>query len=428
MLSLLSVAEVIAQLGGVLLGWGWLLLLFLALWVAWEVYLVVKHIDFLSRTRWTFYQITLPEDAAQTPLSFENALEVWGGMHKDPDLVERLFEGYFLPWFSCELQCSKNRARYIMVVPTEHARFFEGVIYGQYPMAEVKEVEDYAQQFSYQDIEKTFDMWGSEIVLVKDDIYPIRMYRDFEDTLAEDDKYVDPHQALVEAFTTINEGEHFWVQILVKPVSADTITTWAEKGQERIAELSGSKKEKSVGIFAAIANIFISLPADLFKAFTSGPLEAEEQKKEEAKFKIYNPSEDAEMKGILQKVSRTGFKTMIRVMHFAPQGQLHKPNYGKAIGAFKQFNSFQMNSFKPLKTSKTNGPNYILKQTRRAYRKRKVLIDYQYRDFWGDSSGYMLTAEELATIYHFPMKYLRSPSVERASSGRGSPPDNLPYA
>lgn len=418
---------VVAQLADVLLAWGWLLLVLLALWIAWESYMYIKHVDYVSGIQWTYLQVTVPAEVGQTPKAFENAIEVWGGIHKDPDLIEMLFEGYFLPWFSCEIACQRDNARYIIVVPTGHAKFMEGVIYGQYPTATVKEVEDYSLSFRFPNIEKTFDMWGSEMVLARDDIYPLRLYREFEDALAEDDRFVDPHQALIEAFTNINEDEHFWVQIMVKPMAAKTIEAWSEKGQARIAELSGSAKEVSPGWIRKIAGLALKIPGDLMQAALAGPVEAEEAKKEERRFKIYNPSEDAEMKGILQKVSRSGFKTKIRVMHFAPVGKLHKPNYGKAIGVFKQFNSFNLNSLKPDGNSKTNGPNYILKQTRRRFRKRKILIDYQNRDFWGDKSGDMMVAEEIATLYHFPIKYVKAPSVERAISGLGSPPENLPY-
>lgn len=420
-------ALAITQLADVLLAWGWLILVFLALWIAWETYLYLKHIDYVSGIQWTFLQITVPEDSAQTPKAFENAVEVWGGIHKDPDLIESLFEGYFLPWYSCEIQCERNRARYIIVVPSGHAKFMEGVIYGQYPTAAVAEVEDYTQEFTYRNIEKTFDMWGSEMVLAKDDFYPIRLYREFEDVFAEDDKFIDPHQALIETFTNVNEGEHFWIQILVKPMAAKVIEAWAEKGQDRIVELSGSKKEKKPNWIQAIGGFFMTIPSEILQTVLSGPLEPEEMKKDEKKFKIYNPSEDAEMKGILQKVSRSGFKTKIRVMHFAPMGKLHKPNYGKAVGVFKQFNSFNLNSLKPSSSSKTNGPNYILKQSRRRYRKRKILLDFQQRDFWGDASGDMMSAEEIATLYHFPIKYVRAPAIQRAIAGLGSPPTNLPY-
>jgi len=421
-------ASLLAQFADILLVWGWLFILFLALWIAWETYMLIKHIDYIGAIKWTYLQITVPDDAGQTPKAMENAFEVWGGIHKDPDLIEKYLEGYFLAWFSCEIQCSKGQVRYVMVVPTVHAKFFEGVLYGQYPTAEIVETDDYTQMFNVQDIDKTFDLYGADIVLVKDDYYPIRTYIEYEDRLAEDDRFVDPHQALVEAFSTVGEGEHFWVQVLVKPVSGSVIQKWADKGQEKIKELSGEVVEKPEGIWAGLAKALGALPKETVQAATVGPLEPVDAADEGPQLRFYNPAQDAEMRGILQKVSRTGFKTRIRVMHFAPAGKLHKPNIGKAIGAFKQFNSFNLNSLKPEPSTKTNGPNYILKQTRRRFRKRVMLFNFQWRDFWGDDSGEMFTAEELATLYHLPIKYVRSPAVERGTSGLGAPPENLPYA
>lgn len=417
----------IASLSEVILAWGWLLVSFLAMWVAWETYKLIKYIDYGSSIQWTFLQITIPDLAIQTPKAIENAIEVWGGIHKDPDVVEKFFEGYMLPWYSCEIQCQKDRVRYIMVVPAAHSKFFEGVIYGQYPTAEVKEVEDYTQEFTYQEMEKTFDMYGTEIVLVKDDIYPIRTYREWEDALMEDEGFVDPHQALIEAYSNVGEGEQFWVQIMIKPVGADVINAWAESGQKKIAEVSGEKVEEKKSVMGQLFEILLALPNELFKAFSSGPVEAGSEKDEKPVLRMHNPAQDAEMKGILQKVSRTGFKTKIRLVYIAPAGKLNKPNISKAIGAFKQFNSFHLNSFKPDPDTKTNGPNYFLKAQRRRLRKRILLLNFQWRDFSGDSSGQMMTAEELATIYHFPTIYVKAPVVQRATSGLSSPPENLPY-
>jgi len=40
----------------------------------------------------------------------------------------------------------------------------------------------------------------------------------------------------------------------------------------------------------------------------------------------------------------------------------------------------------------------------------------------------MMNAEELASVYHFPVKYVSAPSVERAKAGKKNPPADLPYA
>lgn len=158
-----------------------------------------------------------------------------------------------------------------------------------------------------------------------------------------------------------------------------------------------------------------------------GPQEADRQDKDQ-QFRFFNPTDDAKMKGILQKVSKEGYETKIRVISLAPKGEFLKPNIGVAVGAFKQFNTNNLNSFKPDGATKTNAPNYFLKQYRRQVRERNILLLFQWRDFFELDSGYMMNAEEIATIWHLPSKYLRSPGVQRATSGLSSAPENVPYA
>jgi hypothetical protein len=95
---------------------------------------------------------------------------------------------------------------------------------------------------------------------------------------------------------------------------------------------------------------------------------------------------------------------------------------------FKQFNTFHLNSFKPASDSKTNGPQYFMRERRRYWREKKIFLEYQWRDMWGYEAGQWMSTEELATVYHFPVKYVRAPGVERAKAGREAPPENLPYA
>lgn len=407
--------------------WGWLLVVFLVLWLAWETYKVLKMIDYVNAIEWTFLQITLPDNAEQTPKAMQHAFDVWGGIHKSPDLVEKYFEGYLEAWYSCEVQCTAGQARYIMVVPTNHRKFFEGVIYGQYPTASVTEVEDYSQNYQWDQIGKKFDIYGAEIALTKEDIYPIKTYLEYEDPLAPEDRFIDPHQSLIEAYTNVKPGEEYWFQVVIRPMAGQDIEKWASEGEEEVKRISGQAKEEEPGILTRLKNFTFALPGEVLKVLLSGkPLEIEKQEDKQT-FRFFNPVDEAKMKGILQKVSQGGFKAKIRVIYIAPVGELHKPNISRAIGVFKQFNTFHLNGIKPDEVSKTNGPNYVLKQTRRRYRQRKILLYFQWRDLWGVNSGSWFNAEELATLYHFPGKWVKAPIIQRAKAGLQSAPANLPY-
>lgn len=405
---------------------GWVFVVLLILWTAWEAYGVIKMGDYVAAIEWTFLQITLPEDSEQTPKAMQIAYDVWGGIHKGPDLNELYFDGYLEAWFSCEIHLQADRVRYIMVVPTAHRKIFEGVIYGQFPRAEIKEVEDYTRRFDVVDIRKKFEMYGTEIILVDDDIYPIRTYNEYEDSLAEEDKYIDPHQAMVETLSHVGPGEEFWIQILIRPMDAEYIVNWAQHGQGEIAKISGQAKEAPPGFGEKFRSFFAAIPGEILSILSTNEL-PESSDKDEVKLRFFNPVDEAKMKGILQKTSQSGYKAKIRVIHIAPVGQLQKPNIARLIGTFKQFNTWHLNSLKPDGSTKTNGPNYFLRDKRRYFRERQLFVNFQSRDFWGRFSGQWFNAEELATLYHFPVKYVRTPGLERAKSGQKSPPANLPY-
>lgn len=413
--------------GPSLLTIGWLLAVWMIFWIAWKTYLLMKMIDFVSAIEWTYFQITMPAETEETPKSMEGIFDLVGGIHKSPDFNEKYFDGYLEAWASFELHCTQGLARYVLVVPTAHRRLFEAIVYAQYPKADIQEVEDYTLRYNWKDLRKKFDIWGAEMVLVEDDILPIKTYKEFEAKLAERVPFVDPMQVTIETLTNLEPGEEFWVQILVRAISGKDIKTWEKKGEKKIAEISGQAKKSKPGMWENFRAFFAALPGELISIIFKGPLEFE-AKKEEKVLRFFNPSDSAKMESILEKISANAFKVKIRLILLSPPGQMKKPNIGRGIGTFKQYALGHLNSFKPDDPTKTNGPNFVMRDRRRLLREKNILLNYQWRDFFGTDSGQMMTPAELATLYHFPVKYTSAPSVERAKAGRTTPPPNLPYA
>lgn len=408
------------------LAWGWLLGLLLILSLVWKLYRFVKVIDYLNSIRWCFLQVTLPDDAEVTPKSMENAIAIWAGIHKAPDMIEKFFEGYQEAWYSLEVQCEPHRARYFMVIPEVHRQFFEGVVYGHYPMAEVREVEDYTQVFDYKKVREEFEVYGTDMILAQDDVYPIRTYALYDDPLSPEDTFIDPHQALIEAYTNIRPGEQFWFQVLVWPKGGDVTEKWLEKGEATIGKITGKEKKEGAGFVRQIWQFFAKIPREAISLLSTGVLpEAAEEERQAIRF--FDPVETAKMEGILRKIEREAYHTMVRIVHIAPKGQLHKPNVGRAIGAFKQFNSFHLNALKPDGKTKSNGVDYIMKERRRKFRERQILAFYQWREPHSVNGPYMMTAEEIATLFHFPSRWVQAPVLERAKAGVYAAPDNVPF-
>ncbi|MEK7499645.1 MAG: hypothetical protein AAB649_03495 [Patescibacteria group bacterium] len=422
-----SLPEFFDAFGSSILTLGWLLAVWMIFWVAWKTYLLLKMVDFESAIEWTYFQVTMPGDTEETPKSMEGLFDFVGGIHKNPDFNEKYFDGYLEAWASFELFCTQGVAKFIIVVPTAHKRLFEAIVYGQYPKADIKETVDYTLRYDWKDIRKKFEIRGSEMVLVEHDILPIKTNKEFEAKLAEKIPFADPMQITIETLTNLEPGEEFWMQICVRALDGGVIKQWEKRGEKKIAEISGQAKKAKPGLWENFQAFFLALPGELLTILFRGPLDFE-QKKEEKVLRFFNPADSAKMESILEKVSKNGFKVKIRLIHISPPGQMKKPNIGRGIGTFKQFALGHLNSFKPDGETKTNGPNFIMRDRRRLLREKNILLNFQWRNFFGTDSGQIMNAEELASLYHFPVKYVTAPSVERAKAGRTSPPPNLPYA
>jgi len=96
---------------------------------------------------------------------------------------------------------------------------------------------------------------------------------------------------------------------------------------------------------------------------------------------------------------------------------------GAFIGAIKQFNDINFNSFKPNDISKTYA-NFVLKKERLAFRQRKIYNRYRNRNM--DGALMVFSTKELATLYHFPDMGVKSPAIIRTESKLGAAPANLP--
>ena len=83
-------------------------------------------------------------------------------------------------------------------------------IYAQYPDSEITEVaEDYVNLLSASLPDDTNDLFGSEIILSKEDYYPIRTYPEFEEKSSGPDyvKRIDPLASLAEVLSSLEVGE-----------------------------------------------------------------------------------------------------------------------------------------------------------------------------------------------------------------------------
>lgn len=191
---------------------------------------------------------------------------------------------------SFELVARPEDIRFYVAVPKEFQDLIEKQIYGAYPNAEVKEVEEY----------NIFSEKGkvafAQMQLRDASFYPIKIYKEMA---------TDSLSSLTAALGRMREGEGAAVQIIAIPAERD----WQKAGRSYIAS---TKKEE--------ANM------------------------EKATFKV-----DARtLEAIENKCSRPGFEVVVRIVVSAPTMEAAKTHLGNIKGVFEQFSS-NLNGFKKAK-------------------------------------------------------------------------------
>jgi hypothetical protein len=96
---------------------------------------------------------------------------------------------------------------------------------------------------------------------------------------------------------------------------------------------------------------------------------------------------------------------------------------GGLVGAMNQFHILSSNSIVP---GATTHAEYDSKGVKSAALKSKFVKAFKGRSSKWKVDPYILNIEELATIWHFPLPFVKTPLVQKAGAKRAEPPLGLP--
>jgi hypothetical protein len=335
--------------------------------------------DWEASKQYVTLKIMVPRQNEKTPIAAEQMFASLHGIYKEGSR--------FQDKLSFEIVAKEKFIQFYVHVPDSLADFAEGQIYAQYPDVEIIKVNDYTED-GYEDLKIS----GCELVLNKNEVYPIKTFTSFE---------VDPLSAITSVLGKIDASEQIWIQFIIKPVSDN----WQNKGIRLVSSVR-SGQGNGVNILGSLIRGFFRIILDIIGTAT-GQVTAEESTVPAQQIQLSGPQEAA-LKEVEKKITKLGFETKIRIVSFANDSYIAKSKNDAISGVFKQFNTLHSNGFKP-----------------GAIMSDMSIVDlYKKRDF--SSAGYILNIEELASLFHLPTTTVETPHIVWAGSKKGEPPTNLP--
>lgn len=364
--------------------WGWTLI------AAWLIYLIWQNkrkTVYVQGVEHTLLHIIVPKNNDKKELSAEQLFASLHNILRPSGEITK--EGAVQEHMSFEIVSENNVISFYVWTPKHLKDYVESQIYAQYPQVQIKvEDDDYAKQ----ELAPGALVRSSEINLTKDEIMPIRTFATFE---------VDPLAGITTVLSKLEENEQLWVQILTRPVN----DSWHTRSLDYVESVKSGKPMNLISHYRSRA---ASLPLDLvvnfFRALFNPPQWSEGgDKKPEL-----SPGQTTINTAVEDKAKKLGYQVKIRVAYVGGDEQLAKQRLQALVGGFKQFNSINLNGF-------ANTPISGDINDFNAYRAR-LFAD----------RGYILNAEELASVYHLPHTSVETPNIAWTTTKVGEPPANLP--
>ncbi len=380
----------------------------------WKDYVQIK---WLSSIEYVQLEIIPPRNLEKSPQPMESIFSGISGVLKTHNVIEEWVKGEITFKFSFELVSDEGNVHFYIRTPRQFRNLIEAHLYAQYPEVIINEVPDYVRDVPVIIPNKEWDLWGTDFELCKPDPYPIKTYRYFEESVT--GKMIDPLAGLVETMGKLGPGQKIWFQYVVIPLKEN----WNVEEHKLIDEITGragNKKRFFEQLLKDLSDIF----GNIFKALF-GPVEfAKEESKEEAPLEFrLTPVEKEVLKAVEGNLGKNMFQVKMRFIYLGRRENFDKTIVSSFMGGLKQFNDMNLNNFRPNDKSKTYALHFMVKERTR-FRQRKIFKRYRDRDPSGVT--FVLSTEELATVYHMPDMSVVSPSLSFVEAKRGSAPPNLP--
>lgn len=388
---------------------------------------------FIMGIKWVLLEIQVPRDVIKSPaameLIFSNAL-----YHQSfKGFWEQYIQGAPWFWFSLEIASIDGRVHFFIRTPTRMRNLVETQIYGQYPQAKVVEVDDYAFHVPQYKKNGDWNMWGCEFKKLKEDFLPFKTYKAMGDDMKtgiKEEFKIDPITPVIEYMGSIPRGQQVWMQIIVR----QTIKTYHSHEQK-----------KHVNFYEA-AEEFLHMILEPYTKYSPkaglGGIDT---------FEVRAPAFlDPMVKQVSANMQQIHFDCGIRLValsnkKFCTEDQFQ--NLRREVRLlFRQYAQPSINELWRVNSTQFDAPWSDPTGLALTKIKKRMLDFYRMRVFFhpplqyaieypkilaaffpsGKPNFFVVSNEELATLFHFPGMVSETPSFKRIESKIAKPPSNLP--
>jgi len=400
-------------------------------YIAFKLWHHYRQERFIMGIEWVLLEIQVPREVVKSPaameLIFSNAF-----YHKSKKgFWEEYMVGAPWLWFSLEIVSIDGRIHFFVRTPSRIKDLVETQIYAQFPQAKVVEVEDYVFDVPKYKKDGDWNVWGCEFTKLKPDFLPFKTYKGFGDDMKtgiKEEFKIDPITSMLEYLGSLPKGEQVWIQIVIR----QNIKTYK------------SKTGKHVDFYEAAKEYMV----ELLKPYTRVQ---KNDKGEPFGMDMRTPKPlEPVIKGITDNLGQIHFDCGIRLVSLADRKLISDSdflNLRKSVRLiFRQYAQPYSNELDRTNSTQFDAPWSDPTGLALSSIKKRMLNFYRLRTFFhpplqysikypallsvffpsGKPNIFVISNEELATLFHFPGMVSETPSFKRVESKIAKPPSNLP--
>ncbi len=343
--------------------------------------------------------------------------------------LQKYWGGAVRNWFSLEIVSIEGSIHFYIRTSVKFKSIIQSQVYAQYPQAEVTEVEDYTESVPDFTKDGPIQLWGCNFALTnKEEVYPIKTYIEYGLDRAvgslDEEQRIDPITPMLEFMGSIGVGEQIWFQILVRGAT-NRFTVKNSKGEEE-SNKAWTDKVKQV-----------------IRDFNASLTEKDKEGKTIATRRA-TKGEQMVIEAIERNASKIGFDAGIRTIYITQKDKFDANRIAGVTGMVRQYGASDYNGFKPDGATAFDFPWQDLTGSKIIKKKKDLLGAYKARAFFyggfdlknpktyttypeiNGGKAYILSTEELATLFHLPGRVAETSSFVRIEATKAQPPSNLP--